>query len=103
MILEVEDPRHGKNLEERQRRVNFYRSLGAKYLQDVHYVLPALEGTTSTTMILMIFTQRDVFAVPRCEVEKLLLDLYEQVYNKNGEDNLVLDVIRQLPKIIKLQ
>lgn len=103
MILEVEDPSDGKNLEERQRRVNFYRALGAKYLQDVHYVLPALDGTTSTTMILMIFTQGNFSAVPRSEVEKLLLDLYEQVYNKNADDPLVLDVIQRLPKIIKLQ
>jgi hypothetical protein len=54
-------------------------------------------------MILMIFTQGNFSAVPRSEVEKLLLDLYEQVYNKNADDPLVLDVIQRLPKIIKLQ
>jgi GNAT superfamily N-acetyltransferase len=103
IILEVEDPGDGKNLEERQQRVNFYRRLGAKCLQDVHYVLPALDGTTSTKMILMIFTEGNVSVVPRPEVENLLLDLYEQVYNKNPDDPLVLDVIQGLPKIIKLQ
>lgn len=103
IILEVEDPGEGKEPEGRQQRVNFYRRLGAKCLQDVHYILPALDGTTSTKMILMIFTQRNVSAMPRPEVEKLLLDLYEQVYNKNHEDLMVLDVIRQLPKTIKLQ
>jgi len=103
MILEVEDPGDGKNIEERQRRVNFYRKLGAKCLQDVRYILPALDGTTPTTMILMIFTQENVSALPRSEVEKLLLDLYEQVYNKNADDPLVQDVIGRLPKIIELQ
>ena len=103
MILEVEDPRDGKNVVERQRRVNFYRGLGAKCLQDVRYILPALDGTTSTIMILMVFTQGNVSTIPRSEVEKLLLDLYEQVYNKNADDPLVLDVIRRLPEIIKLQ
>jgi len=103
MILEVEDPRDGKNLEERRRRVNFYRGLGAKCLKGVHYILPALDGTTSTTMILMIFTHENISAMPRSEVEKLLLDLYDQVYNKNARNPLVLDVIQRLPKIIKLQ
>jgi GNAT superfamily N-acetyltransferase len=103
MIMEVEDPHDGKNLEERQRRVNFYRRLGAKCLQDVHYILPAMDGTTSTTMILMIFAQGNFSALPRSEVERLLLDLYQQVYNKNADDPLVLDVINRLPKIIKLQ
>ena len=103
MILEVEDPGDGKNIEERQRRVNFYRKLGAKCLQDVRYILPALDGTTPTTMILMIFTQENVSALPRSEVEKLLLDLYQQVYNKNVDDPLVQDVIRGLPKIIELK
>ena len=103
MIMEVEDPQDGKNLEERQRRVNFYRGLGAKCLQDVRYVLPALDGTTSTTMILMTFTQGSVPTMPGSEVKKLLLDLYEQVYNKNADDPLVLDVINRLPKQINLQ
>jgi acetyltransferase (GNAT) family protein len=103
IILEVEDPHDGKNLEERQRRVNFYKRLGAKCLQDVRYILPALDGTTSTIMILMIFTQGNASLVPRSEVEKLLLDLYEQVYNKNADDPMVLDVIQRLPELIKLQ
>jgi len=103
IILEVEDPNHGKNLEERQRRVNFYRRLGAKCLQDVHYILPALDGTTSTTMILLIFTQGNDSALQRSEVEKLLVNLYEQVYHKNTDDPLVQDVIQQLPTIINLQ
>ena len=101
--MEVEDPQDGKNLEERQRRVNFYRRLGAKCLQDVRYILPAMDGTTSTIMILMTFTQGNISVMPRSEVENLLLDLYQQVYNKNADDPLVLDVIQRLPKEIKLQ
>ena len=103
IILEVEDPRDGKNPMERQRRVNFYRGLGAKCLQDVHYILPALDGTTSTKMILMIFPHENVSVVSQSEVEKLLRDLYKQVYNKNADDPLVLNVIERLPGIIKLQ
>ena len=54
-------------------------------------------------MILMTFTQGNVPTMPGSEVKKLLLDLYEQVYNKNADDPLVLDVINRLPKQIKLQ
>jgi hypothetical protein len=103
MILEVEYPGEGKNIEERHRRVNFYRKLGAKCLHGVNYILPALDGITSTKMILMIFEQKNISALPKPEVETLILDLYKQVYNMNADEPLVQNVIRELPKIIELQ
>lgn len=102
LILEVEDPSEGINLEQREKRVDFYRKLGAKCLQDVHYILPALDGTTSTSMILMIFTRVYDSEMPRSVLVNLLVCMYEQVYNKNSDDPLVREVIRTLPNVIKL-
>ena len=54
IVLETEDPEYGENRGERAARVGFYKKLGARKLEGVHYILPALAGDMPTEMILML-------------------------------------------------
>ena len=53
-IMEVEHPDFGDNAEERKKRVDFYLNNGAYIIDDFIYLLPPLDGTIPTKMILMI-------------------------------------------------
>ena len=52
LLLEVEVPDEAEPMT--QRRCEFYRRLGAKFLEDVRYILPPLSGGEPTEMCLAI-------------------------------------------------
>ncbi|CDM93433.1 N-acetyltransferase [Limnospira fusiformis KN01] len=88
LILEVEHPDFGENRELKQRRVAFYRRLGAKIFQDIIYIFPALDGTTTTEMMLMIIGEKHHDKLPQTLVQQLIRDLYSEVYNCNPDDSI---------------
>ncbi|MDT9189099.1 MULTISPECIES: N-acetyltransferase [Limnospira] len=88
LILEVEHPDFGENRQLKQRRVAFYRRLGAKIFQDIIYIFPALDGTTTTEMMLMIIGEKHHDKLPQTLVQQLIRDLYSEVYNCNPDDSI---------------
>ncbi|MDT9177022.1 MAG: N-acetyltransferase [Limnospira sp. PMC 1291.21] len=88
LILEVEHPDFGENRQLKQRRVAFYRRLGAKIFQDIIYIFPALDGTTTTEMMLMIIGEKHHYKLPQTLVQQLIRDLYSEVYNCNPDDSI---------------
>ncbi|RAQ39123.1 N-acetyltransferase [Arthrospira sp. O9.13F] len=88
LILEVEHPYFGDNRQLKQRRVAFYRRLGAKIFQDIIYILPVLDGTKTTEMMLMIIGEKHHDKLPQTLVQQLIRDLYSEVYNCNPDDSI---------------
>lgn len=80
LILEVEHPDFGKNRDLKQRRISFYQRFGAKIFQDIIYPLPALHGSKTTEMILMIINYHQE-KLPKSVVKQLIRELYINVYN----------------------
>jgi len=58
LIIEVDDPSFGRNRQERERRVSFYKRRGAHILKDIRYILRPVNGTKTHRMILMIMPAR---------------------------------------------
>ena len=95
LVIESEDPAHGNNREQRERRVRFYRRQGAKELKGVRYMMPGLAGGEPAEMVLMICA---VGSQP-CEtrtgeiegkaVRELVTQIYREVYNRGPEDELL--------------
>lgn|GEM_PF-640396 len=102
LVIEVEDPRFGDNKDQRIRRVNFYRNCGAKLLKGVHYILPSLNGTIPTEMLLMLLPASAEIAIKREVVKDLILKLYTEVYNRDENDSLLNSIIDTLPPGIEL-
>lgn len=88
-ILEVEDPEHGENKEERVKRLSFYKKNGARELEKVKYILPALQGSAPTEMILMIFPEYGNGKIDASLVRDLIIQIYEELYNRDARDTVL--------------
>lgn len=86
LVLEVEHPDFGEHRELKQRRVGFYQRLGAKILQDILYILPALDGTKTTEMILMIIPNNNLENLKKSVIQQLIREVYTEVYRRHPDD-----------------
>lgn len=86
LLLEVENPDLGVDGEIRQRRVNFYRRLGAKQLKSVRYILPPLSGAESTEMILMLAPPYPGNCLEGDRVKQIITHLYVNFYDRPLND-----------------
>ena len=101
-LLEVEDPRYGTNKEEREKRLNFYKKLGAKEMKDVRYILPPLSGSTPTQMILMVLPEYDEEKISGGLVKKLIIQIYKELYNRSVNDEFLNSFINSIKNPVEL-
>jgi GNAT superfamily N-acetyltransferase len=101
LILEVEHPQFG-DPKEKERRVAFYKRHGARELEGVRYLLPPLDGTTPTEMILMIFPEYSDEKISGALVKNLITQMYREVYDRQRDDELLNTFINQIGDTIKL-
>jgi len=103
LILEVENPNYGDNKEQRRRRLNFYKKLGAKEMKGVRYILPALSGKDSPTeMIIMILPNYNNGKIDGGSVKKLIYQIYKELYNRDKNDGLLNLFINDIEDTIEL-
>jgi GNAT superfamily N-acetyltransferase len=104
-LIEVEDPKIGTEEEQqtRQRRVYFYRKNGAKILKNLHYVLPPLQGTTPTDMILLVIspTNRLIWLAGEA-LKEAIVQIYEELYGRSESDPLLAPVLASIEKQVDL-
>ena len=101
LILEVENPQFG-DPQEKERRVAFYKRHGARELEDVKYLLPPLDGTTPTEMILMIFPEYSDEKISGALVKNLIMRMYRELYNRKEDDALLGTFVNHIGDTIKL-
>ena len=102
LILEVEHYLYGKNREERQRRINFYLKNGAYLMQNVPYILPSLDGTLPTEMLLMIAPKQAQSSIEKETIKNLMCRLYLEIYDKEANDPVLLSLLEKVPEQIEL-
>lgn len=101
-LLEVENPKFGDNQAERARRVRFYQNQGAQCLRDVRYILPALDNTTPTEMILMVFPKYFQPTILGTTVRQLIVRLYDELYSRSQQDPLLGTFLQTIPADVLL-
>jgi GNAT superfamily N-acetyltransferase len=101
LILEVENPRFGDPTE-KERRITFYKRHGAKELEGVRYLLPPLDGSSPTEMILMIFPEYSDEKISGTLVKNLIIQMYQELYNRQRDDDLLNTFVNQIGDTIKL-
>lgn len=102
LIIEVENFLNGTSTSDRIKRINFYLKNGAYILSDVKYVLPSLDETENTEMLLMISPNYNSEFISKKKIEKIINILYTDLYMKKEDDDLLLSIINHLPSNIKL-
>lgn len=102
VVLEVEDPSSGDNVNQRKRRITFYRRSGAKMLKGMKYLLPPLDGTKPTDMLLFAYPLGSTSSLSGNSVRKLVSALYEQVYGMDLHHPLVAKTMSTIGERIAL-
>ena len=101
-MLEVENPDYGRNKRQRKSRIEFYRRNGAVMLKNVRYILPPLGGKTSTEMNLMILPMYSQPTMKKNAVGNLILRIYNEVYGRSEDDQIVRSTCQGIPDTIHL-
>jgi len=102
LILEVENPKYGKNKEKRKKRVRFYKNLGAKEMKNTTYYIPPLSGKKPTNMKLMIMPNYNQGKIENCLVKKLIVQIYKELYNRDGKDKILNSFINNIKNPVEL-
>jgi GNAT superfamily N-acetyltransferase len=98
---EIENP----YLEEddlKARRVEFFKRLGMKELKDVRYILPPLQGTLPTEMILMVLCKTEVDCLNGEEVRDIFRRIFRNIYARGEDDEILALILEGMPDMIKL-
>jgi len=102
MVIEVENYLFGNNKVFRKKRINFYLRNGAYVLNEIPYILPSLDDTIPTEMILMISPKYEKDMIGYEKIEKLIKRIYIDLYGKTENDNLLVSILKNTPKKITL-
>jgi ribosomal protein S18 acetylase RimI-like enzyme len=102
LLLEVEDPNLGFDRELKQRRIDFYRRLGAKQMKNVRYILPPLSGGESTDMILMLAPEYPGNRIAGEQVKQLITQLYIKFYERRLDDPLLRSSLQTIGEFVEL-
>lgn len=101
LVLEVEDPDFGDDPDTKKDRIRFYRNFGARELAGVRYLLPPLDGTEPTEMRLMLIGAADN-KMHGATVRALIQLIYQEVYRRGPDDELLLSFIDDIPEPVML-
>jgi GNAT superfamily N-acetyltransferase len=102
MVFEVEHPDFGENREDRVRRISFYLKNGSYIIDDFVYMLPPLDGSQPTEMLLMLYPAQSIDSFTPHSVRDLVISLYKELYGREENDPLLLSFIKKIPEVIKL-
>jgi GNAT superfamily N-acetyltransferase len=102
LVMEVEDPKVGDRQNEKEKRVKFYKRHGAKVLEGVRYLLPPLDGTIPTEMILMMFPEHSGKEIGGPLIKSVIFQIYRELYNRQEDDALLGTFVHDIGDSVKL-
>ena len=103
MLIEVEDPDFGEDRVTKIRRIRFYEKCGAKWLANIPYIIPPLDGTDPTPMLILIIANKEAAQLDGASVRDILRRIYRSVYQRSDDDPLLNSFIIKTGDIILLQ
>ena len=103
MLIEVEDPDFGEDRVTKIRRIRFYEKCGAKWLANTPYIIPPLDGTDPTPMLILVVANDKITQLNGASVRDILRRIYRCVYEKSDDDALLNSFISKVGDISLLQ
>ncbi len=98
---EIENP-YLDDDEIKGRRIKFYKKIGMKELKDVRYILPPLQGTLPTEMVLMVLCRTEEKCLKGEDVSGILKRIFRDIYSRSEEDEILAKILEGMPDIIDL-
>jgi len=102
LLMEVENPQFGEKRVEKEKRVRFYKKLGAKELKDVKYYFPDQPETGLIEMILMVFLESDTDKLEGDFVKNLIKKIYLELYEQEPDNTLLQKIFESISKEVRL-
>lgn len=102
LLMEVENPLLGENKEEKKRRVNYYRRLGARQMKGVRYILPAWPGLKPAEMILMVMPPYPGGIMSGATVKEIVLHVYRTLYRRKDGDPIMAPFLESVGETVEL-
>ena len=102
LLLEAEHFQFGSNKEQRKKRIQFYLRNGAYLLSNVTYILPSLDNTAATEMVLMIAPKPPRAIIEKESITNLIQRLYLEIYEKESNDSVLISLLDKIPEPIEL-
>ena len=102
LIIEIERPGEGDNLLMREKRLRFYLQSGARILNNVPYLLPTLDGTVPTAMLLMAIQQIPQKFYSGNEIKAVIQTIYARAYKKESDSEELQSFIHLVPEKVEL-
>lgn len=96
LVIEVENPDFGDEQENKIRRINFYKKLGAIEIKDVRYILPPLTGDITTEMKLLTMPEYHLRKINKGLIKRVIQEIYQQVYSRNENDKILNSFIHDI-------
>ncbi len=100
-IVELENPYLHEN-EIKSRRLKFYRSIGLRELKGVRHILPPFQGFEPTELILMALSLENEVQILGEIVSDLMIRIFNELYDRDEDDELLNLVLKSIPKIVYL-
>lgn len=100
-LIEIENPYLDED-ETKGRRMRFYKRLGMKELMGVRYVLPPIQGTEPTELVLMINSRENYDHLPGETVKDLVIQMFAELYDRHVGDEYLMPTLRSISDIVRL-
>jgi GNAT superfamily N-acetyltransferase len=101
LLVEVENP-HIDDDDAKTRRARFYKRLGFREIAGLRYLLPPLQGTSCTEMILMVLSKEDEYSMDRVMIKDAIVLIFEELYGRGEDDDILSSIMEDLPDQIEL-
>jgi hypothetical protein len=102
LLMEIDDPEFGDDKVQRLKRIAFYQKNGALWLEDIKYILPALDGTYPTEQILMLVPENSKSEFSGEKIKDLVKRLYDELYGISGEDTYLAKIITSITEKVRV-
>jgi GNAT superfamily N-acetyltransferase len=100
-LIEIENPYLNED-ETKMRRLRFYKRLGMKELMGVRYFLPPFEGFEPIEMILLVFSVENCNHLAGETVRDLVIHMFGELYDRHGNDDLLMSTLRSISDLVRL-
>ena len=101
LLIQIENP-HLDDDEMKKKRLRFYKGLGMKEMMGVRYILPPLQGTKTTELVLMVNSREDEDCLDGKMVRNLVILLFGMLYDRHEGDELLMSTLRSIPYLVRL-
>ncbi len=95
-IVQVENP-YIDHDEMRLRRMKFYKELGMKELKGIRYILPPLQGTKPTELMLMVLSTENEDCLAGEILRVMIIQMFEELYDRHEGDEFLTLILEGIP------